>query len=56
MEKYPPYTITNKMLNYVSNIMKKIGEANYFEKLNRFPEYGLILSNSSYALYAFFTS
>ena len=38
MEKYPPYTITDKMLNYVSNIMKKIGEANYFEKLNRFSE------------------
>ena len=28
---YPPYTITDKMLNYVSDIMKKIGEANYFE-------------------------
>lgn len=26
------------MLNYVSEIMKKIGETNYFEKLNRFPE------------------
>ena len=35
---YPPYTITNKMLNYISDIMKKIGEANYFESLNRFPE------------------
>ena len=35
---YPPYTITNRMLNYVSDIMKKIGEANYFENLNRFPE------------------
>ena len=35
---YPPYKITDKMLNYVSNIMKKIGEANYFESLNRFPE------------------
>ena len=35
---YPPYTITDKMLNYVSNIMEKIGEANYFESLNRFPE------------------
>ncbi len=38
MEKYPPYSITDKMLNYVSDIMKKIGEANYFESLNRFPE------------------
>jgi len=38
MENYPPYTITDKMLNYVSDIMKKIGEANYFESLNRFPE------------------
>lgn len=36
--KYPPYTITDKMLNYVSDIMKKIGEANYFESLNRYPE------------------
>jgi len=38
MENYPPYKITDKMLNYVSDIMKKIGEANYFESLNRFPE------------------
>ena len=28
MENYPPYTITDKMLNYVSNIMKKITEKN----------------------------
>ena len=35
---YPPYTITDKMLNYVSDIMKKIGETNYFESLNRYPE------------------
>ena len=35
---YPPYTITDKMLNYVSDIMKKVGEANYFESLNRYPE------------------
>ena len=34
----PPYTITDKMLNYVSDIMKKIGETNYFENLNRYPE------------------
>ena len=38
MENQPPYTITDKMLNYVSDIMKKIGEANYFESLNRYPE------------------
>ena len=38
MENYPPYTITDKMLNYVSDIMKKVGEANYFESLNRYPE------------------
>ena len=38
MENYPPYTITDNMLNYVSDIMKKIGEANYFESLNRYPE------------------
>lgn len=37
-KNYPPYRITDKMLNYVSNIMKKIGEANYFENINRFPE------------------
>ena len=35
---YLPYKITNKMLNYVSDIMKKIGETNYFESLNRYPE------------------
>ena len=35
---YPPYTITDKMLNYATDIMKKIGEANYFESLNRYPE------------------
>ena len=39
MEKnYPPYTITDKMLNLATTIMEKIGEANYFERLNRFPE------------------
>lgn len=35
---YPPYTITDKMLNYATDIMKKIGEANYFESLNRYTE------------------
>ena len=34
----PPYTITDKMLNLATTIMEKIGEANYFESLNRFPE------------------
>ncbi len=38
MKSYPPYSVTDKMLNYVSDIMKKIGEANYFESLNRYPE------------------
>lgn len=38
MKNDPPYTITDKTLNYVSDIMKKIGEANYFESLNRYPE------------------
>lgn len=37
MENYPPYTVTDKMLNYVSRIMKKVGEANYFESLNKYP-------------------
>lgn len=35
---YPPYTITDKMLNLATDIMEKIGEANYFERINRFPE------------------
>ena len=34
----PPYTITDKILNLATTIMEKIGEANYFESLNRFPE------------------
>lgn len=36
MENYPPYIVTDKVLNYVSRIMKKVGEANYFESLNRY--------------------
>ena len=32
-KKYPPYTITDKMLNLATAIMEKIGEANYFERL-----------------------
>ena len=38
MENYPPCNITDKMLNYILDIMKKIREANYFESLNRNPE------------------
>ena len=34
---YPPYNITDKMLTYVSNIMKKIGELDYIT-LNKKPE------------------
>ena len=34
---YPPYSITDKMLTYVSNIMKKIGELDYIT-LNKKPE------------------
>lgn len=37
-KNYPPYKITDKILNCVSDIMKKIGEANYFESLNKYPE------------------
>lgn len=29
--------VTDKVLNYVSRIMKKVGEANYFESLNKYP-------------------
>ena len=37
-KNYLPYKITDKMLNLATEIMEKIGEANYFEKLNRYPE------------------
>lgn len=37
MENYPPYIVIDKVLNYVSRIMKKVGEANYFESLNKYP-------------------
>ena len=33
-ENYPPYTITDKILNLSTKIMEKIGEANYFESLD----------------------
>ena len=35
---YPPYSITDKMLNLATTIMEKIGEANYLKNLNKFPE------------------
>lgn len=39
MEKNnPPYSITNNMINLVSEIMLKIGQANCFEELNKFSE------------------
>ena len=28
-ENYPPYTITDKMLNYATSIMEKIVESKY---------------------------
>lgn len=34
----PPYTITDSMLNLVSEIMEKIGEANIFESLIKSPD------------------
>lgn len=36
--EYPPYTITDEMLNLATSIMEKIGEANCFESLNIFQE------------------
>ena len=39
MEKYiPPYRITDKIVDYVSKIMEKIGEINSYINLNRMPE------------------
>ncbi|MBQ2937370.1 MAG: Fic family protein [Clostridia bacterium] len=37
MENYPPYNITDRMLDYVAKIMKKVGEIDYI-KLNKKPE------------------
>lgn len=38
MEKYiPPYTITNKMLDYVSDIMEKVGKLNNYYNLEKMP-------------------
>lgn len=39
MDKYiPPYKITDKMLEYISKIMEKIGEINSYINLNKMPE------------------
>ena len=38
MENYPPYNITDKMLEYVSKIMEKVGEINTYTNLNKMPE------------------
>ena len=38
MDKYiPPFTINNTMLEYVSNIMEKIGKLDNFSDLNKMP-------------------
>ena len=33
----PPFTITNKMLEYVSTIMENIGEMNSYHSLSKMP-------------------
>ena len=39
MDKYiQPYKITNKMLDYISKIMEKVGEINNYINLNKMPE------------------
>jgi len=39
MDKYiPPYKITDKMLEYISKIMEKVGEINSYINLNKMPE------------------
>ena len=39
MEKYiPPYKITDKILDYISKIMEKVGEINSYINLNKMPE------------------
>lgn len=35
---YPPYNITDKMLEYISKIMEKVGEINIYTNLNKMPE------------------
>lgn len=50
MENYPPYIVIDKVLNYVSRIMKKVGEANYFESLNKYPSLRIKSIHSSLAI------
>lgn len=33
----PPFTITNKMLNYVSSIMEKIGKLDNYTNFDKMP-------------------
>ena len=33
----PPFTITNKMLDYVSSIMEKIGKLDNYTNFNKMP-------------------
>ena len=35
MSYKPPFTITNKMLEYVSSIMEKIGRIDHYTNLNK---------------------
>lgn len=37
MNYKPPFNITNKMLDYVSRIMEKIGKLDNFNDLNKMP-------------------
>lgn len=37
-KNYPPYTLTNKMLNLVSGIMVRVGELSYVLEKNNFKE------------------
>lgn len=37
-KNYPPYILSDRMMNLVSEIMLQIGQANYFEELNKFSE------------------
>lgn len=35
---YQPYKITDKMLNYITSIIEKVGEINSYINLNKKPE------------------
>ncbi len=51
MDKYiPPFTITNKMLSYVSSISEKIGEINFMHDLETKPH--LRRNNKIKSIYA----